>query len=328
MIRLTNHLYPVEQVIASLVESLTAPSDLKLSLFWLWELTYTLDNISDGILCIVSLFYSHAPRPLLQYISRKCAQVDESSSELHEKARMLSDLLTNLRRLSPSFNGYMIHQSFVDEANRPNFLYRAADAPVSSVGCLRGAMARLDYQDIGFYLARLPHALCSPVGAIGILWKGRDVPNDGIALAAMAARSLAQGDVRIPRSWRFTTCAPSIVDELRSLYGLLDDPNIDPSSKLALTRKYRVTSVACMAPTLPSLADIMQTSRLHWLGAAGCGNAWRQRLGRYGATVTEDGCKFPSDNAEDEFNNVYALDFDEQSSAVQMRSIVATGSGT
>jgi hypothetical protein len=186
-------------------------------------------------------------------------------------------------------------------------------------------MATLDCQDIGFYLARLAPGLSSPVGAIGILWQGRDIPRDGIALAAMAARRIS---TPVPsHSWRFTTCDPAVLSELRDLYGVLDDSTIHPSSKLALTRKYRVTSVACMATTLPPLADIMQTSRLDWLGAVGCGNAWGQRLGRYGATVTEDGCQFPNDDAEEKFNSVYALDFDEQSSEVQMRSVIATGSG-
>ena len=58
---LTNHLYRRQDVITSLVQSLLMRRPARECLFWLWELVYTVDDMTNSIRCIVLLFYSAAP---------------------------------------------------------------------------------------------------------------------------------------------------------------------------------------------------------------------------------------------------------------------------
>ena len=323
MIQLTNHLYPLQHVIASFVHSMSVRGELRQSLFWLWELVHTLENIGDGILCIVSLFYAHAPVSLLRYISRKIAEV-EATSKLCSRSHLLSDLVTNLRRVPQCTNGYLIHQSLQADTYRPEFIYRNRLGSTNSAACLRGAMDNVRPGDIGFYLARVPPSTASRLlegdKAILLLWDGRSHPQDGIISAALAARKCHRQP--IAGNWRFTTCDKVVTDWLRDLYTVLDDPNISPRKKLGLTRKYSVSSPVADSSSLPSEDVVLNASRHHWLACASDGTAWKRRLQSFNVSVKGNVCSFPDSEAEERFYELYGLEFDEQPADVQARSVL------
>ena len=57
MFRLSEHLYPLDEVIASLIQSIISKKPIDECLFWLWELETSINTIADGITCIYNLFY-------------------------------------------------------------------------------------------------------------------------------------------------------------------------------------------------------------------------------------------------------------------------------
>ena len=70
-LQLSEHLYPTDEVIGSLVQSLLTRKSLHECIYWLWELLASTPNVAEGLTVIYRQFYASSNSNLGRYISRK-----------------------------------------------------------------------------------------------------------------------------------------------------------------------------------------------------------------------------------------------------------------
>ena len=318
---LTNHLYPLDYVISSFTSCLNRSRPLEEALYWLWELTYTLDNVDDGIKCIVALLFPHAPAPLLRFIRCRCS-AGMDREDLAERASCLSDIVCNLRSLNKVTFALRMHDAAIDDETRPSTLYISRKGNTSVQRCLAGALKNQRAQDAGFFLRRLRSTPAQP-SSIEELWDEPEHRADLIAKSAAAYRSTI--DLATPGRVVFSRCPPAIISSLVETFGVIDDNSVPAYKKLPLARKYRVRRDECvdhLCTAEQSNELILETSRSSWFRHASGGIAWSRRVAEHEAVITLVGtATFPTEEGEERFWNKYALDFDELSLQCQKLSL-------
>ena len=317
---LTTHLYRRQDVIVSMIQSLLLRRSAHECLFWLWELVYTMDNITDGIRCIVLLFYSAAPPGLLRFIAKQLSKAAQSE-DLEERARVLSRVIVNLRINSPWTAAYLITSFRGDPHLRPDRIYVSQKAPSPAAACLRGAIRARHYQNIGYYLGQtalkdLPSAGTDELPAD--IW--REQPDDPIYVAALIARSMARAN-RGPAARCFARPPPSDLSSISKTFNIMDKegPIVPAWRKLRETRLYSVHSTASPEWEPPAFGE--NAVRNNWVFGCSEGIAWRQRLARHQAAFQAQQIHFPTEELAEQFAALYALEFDEQSFQVQNMSL-------
>ena len=314
---ITNHLYPIEGAISSLLSCLQHPSTLEETIFWLWELVYTLDNIEDGLLCIIALFYPNSSDSFLRFVKKRCESAALITA-LPAKATALSDIVCNLLKMPQDASAFAIHQIASDPTSLPHNIYLDPSGQSNTESCLKGACLHGDIHDIGFYLSR-EHTSSSTktAGVISSLWDDVGSQNHLISRASQCARQMP--NVLVKNSARFVSCPSKILTRISDIFQVIDSPDIRPYKKLCGSRKYKIRRHA-LTDTLITNKPIVPCA--DWLALAANGIAWQRRIANYGGVCVDLNVIFSSKDQEEAFYEIYNLEWDELSPAVRNLSLI------
>ena len=317
---LTNHLYPSHWVISSFIETLDKRYPLDECLFWFWELVYTMDNIEDGLMCIVSLFYSHSSEPLVTFIRKKC---DEALgiTDLAEKAARLSAIVVNLRRITKANDGLIIHQSASDETVRPTAVYVNRSGETNTAFCLASAVKKRNRHDVGFYLSKFlsQDLQNNQDGVMSKLWNEEAKRLDLIAHSSNYGRKTC--GIEPSRSKAFVTAPTKVISSLREIFSVLDDDKIDGYLKLRKTRLYKVRINADTNHLVDTPSRVIEMTRANWIKHAIEGIAWERRVALFSGVIENGAPRFVTELEAAKFEEAYSLDFDELPLDIQLRSL-------
>ena len=315
---ITNNLYPTEGVISSLLSCLEHSSPLEETIFWLWELVYTLDNVEDGLLCIVALFYSNSSEAFLRFVKNRCESA-AAITTLPAKAAVLSDIVCNLSKMPQEPSALAIHQIASDPFSLPDNLYLSPSGRSNTTSCLKGACLCGNIQDIGFYLSKELKcaAVTQDLGVISSLWTDVLNQNHLISRASQCAREMPS--VIINNRTRFVTCPVQVLKNTYDIFQIIDSPDIRPYKKLYISKKYKIRrharteNLVTNTPSYPS-AD--------WLVLAATGVAWQRRIADYGGKCVDMNVVFNSEEKEEIFYEIYNLEWDELSLTVRNLNLI------
>lgn len=330
MLQLSENLYPVDEVIGTFLQCIVTRADVKETLFWLWELIYTIPNVDDGLVCIYRLFYSTNNGNVGRYISRKVKEYMDSKDK-----RLLADITVNLRNLEPNYFSYMVN--YYGTVNTfPTIIYKTKswmNQYPQNMRSLFGSIVAKDYKNIGYYLAKALHIngyekTKTAMRDFGIA-NGVDV-SDGIDeslgsqslidLSSMASRIVSSGDMS-PRA-HFLRSDNSLVEQMEHHFTKKSEKYY---LKLSERRMYATHS--CLPPgnylrfSVESLKDACWYS---WEYYAYDSVAWNKRFSSYKGIQDHDKRVIiwpDDDHLEAFYDDDNALDFGEQPMIVQMRSL-------
>ena len=116
-LQLSEHLYPTDEVIGSLVQSMLTQKSLHECLFWLWELLASTPNVPEGLTVIYRQFYASSSSNLGRYISRKVDNYIQTQDK-----RNLADIIANLRTSKYTGTAYLITR--YSEKSAASVIYR------------------------------------------------------------------------------------------------------------------------------------------------------------------------------------------------------------
>lgn len=330
MLQLSENLYPVDEVISTLIQCIISRSDVKEILFWLWELLYTIPNADDGLVCIYKLFYSTNNSNVGRYISRK---VDEYRSS--KDKRLMADVAVNLRNLDPNFFAYKVNY-YGTISKFPTTIYKMKPWMSQYPWNLRnllGAVAAKDYKNIGYYLAQslqlngydITKTLLRDLGNVN----GIDI-DDGVdynldshgllELSSVVSRLVSSGDMSPPA--RFLRSDENLVKNM--------DYHFTKRSEkyyLKLSERRLYATHAYLLPgdyTRFAVESLRNACWYHWEYYAYESLAWNQKFSAYKGRQNHDKIEISwidDDHLEAFYNDDNAMDFDEQTFEVQHMSL-------
>jgi len=146
-LQLSEHLYPIDEVIGSFVQSILIGKPLDECLYWLWELLASTPDVDLGLITIYRQFYASGNNNVGRYISRKIRDFQKTSDK-----RCLADIVANLRTMKFTGTAYLI--SRFSEENTATVIYKKIswmkDYPPNS-HLLLGALKNKDIRNIGWH---------------------------------------------------------------------------------------------------------------------------------------------------------------------------------
>ena len=279
-----------------------------------------MDNIEDGLMCIVSLFYPHSSEPLVTFIRKKC---DEAIgiTNLADKATRLSAIVVNLRRICKANDGLIIQQSASDETVRPSAVYVNRLGESSTAFCLASAVKKRNRHDVGFYLSKLLSRDLhnNQDGVMSKLWNDEAKRLDLIAHSSNYGRKTC--GIEPSRSKTFVTAPTKVISSLRDIFSVLDDDKIDAYLKLRKTRLYKVRINMDTNHLVDTPSRVIEMTRTNWMKHAIEGIAWERRVALFNGITVNGAPKFDTELETTKFEEAYALDFDELPLDIQLRSL-------
>ena len=314
MFRLSEHLYPLDEVIASLIQSIISKKPIDECLFWLWEMETSINTIADGITCIYHLFYAAGNINLDKYLVRKLQAYDNDNNMAH-----LADVVCALRVSKPSLHAYLIWNASQTFTN-PTKIYKSPDVNNNDrmmTGLLR-AISHKNHTEIGAYL-NFASKTISPQRIIVALLRHcgvTDVNNNYISLethvitgvdimyvCAVIARIYDHtGEVKK----LFVRASQTIVDEMTHHFS---NKCVDDGLQLSYRRKYPTHNI--MMSMIGSdnyyrtTVDLNTACCYSWEYYCFESRRWRNRFEKYGGKQnhTNKSIEFPNNEHRDAFYN-------------------------
>jgi len=327
MLQLSEHLYPLDEVVISLIQSVISRRTVKECLYWLLELHSSVDTTSDSLLCLYHLFFAVRNQGLDGYIHRKLRSFASTPTDITP----LADIVCALRISKPSLDTYLIWLAATSES-LPTRVFKAPPTTARFAGLIR-SICRSDLSNVGAYLrvaassappCRIIDDLVSHFG-IPVLQTSECSEPDLIYACAMAACSFPQGQsAKAPSN--FARAPPRMVEEM---VGHFKSAPQRAWSKLAHRRLYPTHTTVLGRPHGGTYArydveDLALSCWHSWEYYCYDSRLWRQRFERYGGIRNEStrSVAFPDDDLLEAFyDNGNAMDFDEQPAETQSMSL-------
>ena len=328
-LQLSENLYPTDEVIGSLVQSLLTRKSLHECMYWLWELLASTPNVAEGVIVIYRQFYASSNSNLGRYISRKVDNYHETGNK-----KSLADVIANLRTSKYSGTAYLITR--YSERQRASTIYkrqRWMEKYPDKSNQILGAFKSRDIQNIGWHckihtahsgIENTLKIIKQYAHSIGVdIYDGIDETHntqDVIQVSSALARIIDHP------SWNvrsiFVTAPSSLVDQIETHF---TRKSSQYWRKLSEKRLYPTHLI--MPPGIygrKTSAFLKNASQLHWEYYCYESVLWNERFCKYGATLNHEkqDIVFPDDDC---LENFYAddncMDFDEQSKIVQDMSL-------
>ena len=327
MLQLSEHLFPMYEVIISLIQSIISKRSVKECLYWLIELHSSIDTISDSLLCIYHLFFAVGNKGLDGYIYRKLNIYATRPDDI----TALADIVCALRTSQPSIDAYIIWISATSEL-MPTKVYKTPFTNCRFVGLIR-SICHSDCSNAGVYL-RLASSSVSYMRIVDEIVSHFNIDkldtlkyggSDIIYTCAMIANAIPiKSEQKNPHN--FVRASPSMVNEI------VEHFNSEPKQKwLKLThrRLYPTHSTVLGRPhetkySRYEVEDIASSCWYSWEYYCYNSRLWNKRFKTYDGTKDDISKKvvFPNDDTLEAFyENGNALEFDEQSLETQMMSL-------
>ncbi len=328
-LQLSENLYPTDEVIGSLVQSLLTRKSLHECMYWLWELLASTPNIAEGITVIYRQFYASSNSNLGRYITRKVDNYYKTGNK-----KFLADVIANLRTSKYSGTAYLITQ--YSQRQCASIIYRRQrwmeKYPDKSYQIL-GALKSRDIQNIGWH-CKIHTAHSGVENTLKIIKQyahsiGADIydgidetynTQDTIQVSSALARIIDHPPWNI-RS-RFVTASSNLVEQIETHF-------TRKSSQCwkKLTEKRLYSTHLIMPPGIYGRKNsefLKDASRLHWEYYCYESVLWKARFTQCGATLDHEkrNIVFPDDDCLEKFyDDDNCMDFDEQSKTVQDMSL-------
>jgi len=342
MLQLSEHLYPIDEVIQTFIQCIITRGSIDETLFWLWEIDASCSNVVYGIIYIYCQFYSIENNYLDKYISNKINQYNSNGDLKH-----LAAIVCALRILNPNIDCYLIYSSLFNENSKINKIYKKKDIQSIANPQFNGLLRSIYYKshnNIGVYLSILfKQYTCEEI--LTELYKfiettynlsekdiiiniGDDFKNEDIYVCSIISRIMNIENFIKEKTRRLYPVAP--VNITTNLHNLFYNHNIEHGWKvLKHTRLYSTHSILGLPIGTKiygrfEVNDFQKACREHWDYYCFNSRLWKSRFEKYNCNQLNDTC-IVSYNDEDNLHafgeNGFDMEFDEQSLEVQNKSL-------
>ena len=328
-LQLSEHLYPTDEVIGSLVQSMLTQKSLHECLFWLWELLASTPNVPEGLTVIYRQFYASSSSNLGRYISRKVDNYIQTQDK-----RNLADIIANLRTSKYTGTAYLITR--YSEKSAASVIYRPQQwmklYPDKSTQILGSLHAR-DIHNVGWHceIHSANYGIDSTMNVIKLYAQNHNIDiddgidakydtSDGIQIASALARIFDHPPWNV-RS-RFVRAPADMVSEIdthftqksKQYWRKLSEKRLYPTHGVMPPGNYGRYTVECFKKAC------------HYSWEYYCYESvlWNKRFETYCGTKNDE--KKSIDFKDDDYlENFYdddnCMDFDEQPLEVQNMSL-------
>lgn len=330
MLQLSEHLYPLDEVVISFIQSVIGRHSIKECLFWLMELHVSTNTIGDSILCLYHFFFASTNYGLDGYVFRKLSSFKNEPNNIGP----LADIVCALRVSRPSVDAYLVWLAATSNTS-PTRVYKVPTIDTSCsrfTGLLRSICNR-DNSNTGAYLrlATFAESPCSIVDAlimhfkIPILETSQLNEPDLIYVCALIARVLGgHAESHIPQ--QFVRAAPCALDEI--VHHFKSEPK-HMWLKLSFRRLYPTHSTVLERPHGETygryeVQDFKKSCWHSWEYYCYDSRLWREKFARHNG-IKDDKKMTVVFKDDDMFEAFYeegnTMDFDEQPNETQMMSL-------
>lgn len=330
MLQLSENLYPTDEVIGTFLQCIVCREDVHETLFWLWELLYSIPNVDDGLVCIYKMFYSTNNSNIGRYMSRKIIEYKKTDNK-----RLLADIVINLRNLEPNYLSYMVNY-YGTVYQHPTVIYKTKkwmEPYPKNMNNVFGALKIADYKNLGYYLAQSLNIngydkTCLALKDFGLsngidITDGIDIElqsNDMLDISSIVSRLISAGD-RSPKG-HFLRSDKTLVQNI-------DNHFTKKSNKyyLKLTERRLYPTHSLLPPgdySRFSVSDLKTSCWYNWEYYAYSSLEWSKRFSTYKGELDHEKKTIKwldDDHLEAFYDDDNAMDFDEQSYETQMKSL-------
>ena len=330
MLQLSEHLYPLDEVVISFIQSVIGRYSIKECLYWMMELHLSTNTITDSLLCLYHLFFASSNNGLDSYIIRKLKSFKKEPHNIG----VLADIVCALRVSTASLDAYMIWLAMTSN-EPPTMVYKRPFIDKSFIyltGLLRSIYNR-DIMNIGAYLriAILAGRHCQIVDSlvahfnVSISEPALLSEPDPIYICALIARVL-HGNTISNTSQHFVRAPPCMVDEI---VGHFERKPKHGWLKLSSRRMYPTHSIVLARPHGETygryqVQDFKKSCWHSWEYYCYDSRLWHERFIRHNG-IKNDVKMSVVFNDDEIFEAFYdegnAMDFDEQPNHIQMMSL-------
>ena len=333
-LQLSENLYPLDEVFMTFVQCLIKRESQHETLYWLFEIVASANEILDGLACIYLQFYSIGNKGLEKYLQTKARKYRSDSNVRH-----LCNMVNNMRLANPTIDSYEIARNSVTQVS-PNKIYKSEEwikcHPPYSYGLIKSIHAN-DRHNIGAYL----HVMLEKYGfdetysvIMNYLITVRNIqyenmkltkenwPNDIFLLSAIISNANINYAID-DRSMKFVAVPQTVVDNMFNHFTKKSDKYW---LKLAERRLYPTHSkLGCGSYNRYEIEESLQNaSHNSWEYYCYDSTEWNKRFKKYKALKNDEKkiVEFPDDDYLEAFyDDDNAMDFDEQSKKVQQMSL-------
>jgi hypothetical protein len=330
MLQLSENLYPIDEVIGTFIQCIVGRAEIEESIFWLWELLYSSPDVGEGLICIYKMFYSTHNNNIGRYITRKINEYKKTTDN-----RLLADIVVNLRNLEPNYFSYLVN-SYGTTYQFPTTIYKTKqwmEPYPQNMKNVFGSLAANDYKNLGYYMAQSLNvngyektyiALQQFASSNGIdIDDGIDIDlrtNDMLDLSSFVSRIITSGD-KSPRG-HFLRCDKSMIQEIDLHYTKKSEKYY---LKLSERRLYSTHSIVPPGDYGRfSVKDLKESCWFNWEYYAYDSTEWNKRFRTYKGERNHEKKSIDwidDDHLEAFYDDDNAMDFDEQPSETQMKSL-------
>lgn len=319
-LQLSEHLYPVDEVVATFTQCLLMRSSIHECLYWLWELIYTCGNIGDILIDMYQSFYSVSPDTVGLYLKRKINTYYTTLDRRH-----LADVVCNMRLLTPCPTAYYITQHYFNSAS-PTCIYKRkswmADSPIYMTGLL-GSIYSKHLHNIGYYLKRAvtQHGYEETYSTVLRISQTKEVRGQNIRdVSALISRCIHP---IAPTKTCFIRSNTSVVEKIERHF---NTPSVQYYHKLKERRLY---STHLYVPPgeygrFHVEGGLEEACNMHWQYYCFASLEWNKKFTRFGGYLDPiNRCiQWKNDDDLDDFcDDDNCMDFDEQSKSVKEMSL-------
>jgi hypothetical protein len=339
-LQLTKLLYPIDEVLMSFKQCILKKKPLRETLYWLWELYYSGEDIDKIISDIYFELYASLNPPLYSYVKLKRKKYLKIND-----IKEIASIVCNLRINVPCLDSYLINY-YVDNLDKcfPLKIYKkkinicdrlkykkelipllmsiyyqnVKNIAYYLVINLKKYDIKIIYDEIVYYYKsekNVERSLDKNFEYIEKLWSDCQSVKSLISIIVY----LFIPNSKINNSLKFIAPNTTIVDELNEHY------NSKPSKMHYLLREKRLYSTHYeLGPAIYGRINKLELKNAccyYWEYYCKNTPSWKKRFEKYNVKFNGKNIQFDNDDLLEEFYDKYGLEFDEQSMETQELSI-------
>lgn len=333
VLELTEHLYIKDEVIMSLKQCILKKKPLHETLYWLWELYYSGEDIDRIVFDIFLEFYSALNPHLYRYINLKRKKYLKTK-DLKEIASIVSNLRINV----PCLDSYLINY-YLENPNKcfPLKIYKKKINYCLQLNekkeliPLIMSIYHYNIKNIAYYLLSSLKKYDVEVIFDELInyYKHRDTPHNiknilwseckSVKLLISFIVYMNSLDERINNQSKYIAVDTNIVNSLNKHF------NLKPSKVYYTLKEKRIYETHYeLGPfnySRLSVPSLKEECCYYWEFYCSHTPSWKNRFDKYSVSFKDKSIQFENDDLLEEFYENYGFEFDEQSIETQEKSI-------
>lgn len=324
-LRLSENLYPVDEIYYTLLQSILGKSSTREITYWICELARTdhVEGVADGLVYIACITYSVGNPELIEYVKKKAARYKQDHDEIH-----LLAIAQNMRCASPNPHGHALLCILDLDLDVTKVYKNTVEHSLDRKWT--GLFTCIQNKDMYCTSAYINHFGHEESLEALIEWGkqvtgndlSEDLPSNTILRLASVVARMFDYDKHVAGKRRLRIAPKKKeLDEIRQIYNTDTDKYWKRLERLRLYKTADfVGPKTWMRYSVNSLRDASWHS---WEYYCYDSYLWSKRFQQFGAVKDDDSLsvKFPGDDELEAFYELYCRDFDEQTSCVQEMSL-------